>query len=201
MCFHSQQTVDAQTLKKRFNAKLKSENLVVQSSYYNGFEHPLTPIITNESPDFIQTFNWGLLPEWTKDINFRKNTLNARIESLREKPSFNQVLHQKCLILVDGFYEWKQIDSKTKEKYLISLEDDSPFAMAGIWSRWRNPQTAEILETYSMITTEAKGIMREIHNTKFRMPVVLKKEFEKDWLMGKTTAKLEWENLKATQLF
>ncbi len=200
MCFHSKQTADAQTLKNRFKAKLKSPDLMVQSDNYNGFEHPKTPVITNEDPGIIQTFHWGLLPPWARDTTMQKNTLNARIETIREKPAFQPVLHQKCLILLTGFYEWKHLDAKTKEKYVVGINDNEPFAVAGLWSRWRNPRTTELMETYTIITTEARGIMREIHNTKYRMPVILQKENEEAWLMGKSTAKLEWENIQGLKL-
>ena len=110
--------------------------------------------------------------------------MNAKIENLSEKASFKHCINQRCLILTNGFYEWKWLDEKGKEKqqYLISLPNDKPFAFAGIYSEWTNKNTGELLQTYAMITTEANPLMAEIHNTKKRMPVILTPQNENDWL-------------------
>jgi putative SOS response-associated peptidase YedK len=201
MCFHTKQEKDAKTLENRFKAKVKNGESF-HSGIYNGFDHPKTPVILNSEPEIIQHLEWGLLPAWAKDIELQNSTLNAKIETLRERPSFNGVLHQKCLVLLDGFYEWKWHDEKgkVKEKFLLSMPNEEPFALAGLWSTWTNPQNGEIKNTYTIITTEAKGIMREIHNTKLRMPVILKKDTEMDWLMDKSSSKLEYLRLCATSL-
>ena len=88
--------------------------------------------------------------------------------------------------MADGFYEWQWLDSKgkKKQKYLLSITNEELFAYAGIWSEWLSTRTGEIIQSYSIITTEASGIMREIHNSKKRMPVILSRENEKDWLMN-----------------
>lgn len=200
MCFHSQQTADAQKLKNRFKAKVKESDQNLIQGIFNGFDHQRTPVILNVEPELIQCLEWGLMPQWAKDRKLQDSTLNAKIETLHEKPSFNKVLHNKCLVIVDGFFEWKWLDEKgnSKQKYLITMPDNEPFALAGLWSEWKD-ETGEILKTYTIITTEARGIMREIHNVKLRMPVVLKPEIENDWLLGKTTAKL-FTDLKAIQL-
>ncbi|MCF8430116.1 MAG: SOS response-associated peptidase [Bacteroidia bacterium] len=184
MCFHSKQGKDAQTLEKRFKAKLKSNDLVVTADRFNGFTFPKTPVITNKNKHEIQLFNWGLIPTWAKDESIRASTLNARIETISDLPSFKNNVNNRCLILIDGFYEWKWLDTKGKEKqqYLISLPNDEPFAFAGIYSEWTNKKTGELLKTYSIITTEANPFMAEIHNTKKRMPVILTPQNESDWL-------------------
>lgn len=197
MCFHSKQTTDAQKLKNRFLATVKESDSKLIQGVFNGFEHPRTPVILNQESELIQCLEWGLIPRWANGRDIQNQTLNAKIETLQEKASFKQVLHQKCLVLVDGFFEWKWLDEKGKEKqkYLITMPDDEPFALAGLWSEWQAP-SGDVVRSYTIITTEARGIMREIHNTKLRMPVVLKPEIEKDWLLGKTTAKL-YAELKA----
>ena len=184
MCFHSKQGKDAQTLEKRFKAKLKSNDLLVTADRFNGFTFPKTPVINNQNKQEIQLFNWGLIPSWAKDESFRASTLNARIETITELPSFKNHVKNRCLILVDGFYEWKWLDEKGKEKqqYLISLPNDEPFAFAGIYSEWTNKNTGELIQTYSIITTEANPLMAEIHNTKKRMPIILTPQNENDWL-------------------
>jgi putative SOS response-associated peptidase YedK len=100
MCFHSKQSKDAQTLEKRFKAKLKNTDLFVKSDTINGFTFPKTPVITNVNKHEIQLFNWGLIPSWAKDDKFRANTLNARIETITELPSFKNNVKNRCLIRV-----------------------------------------------------------------------------------------------------
>tara|TARA_R110001592_G_scaffold141264_2_gene362676 strand:- start:5087 stop:5512 length:426 start_codon:yes stop_codon:yes gene_type:complete len=106
--------------------------------------------------------NWGLIPDWANEDWKRNYTLNARIETLSEKSAFKQYTENRCIILVDGFYEW-QHKGKEKIKFDIGFNNQL-FAFAGLYSN----------DTYTIVTTEAKGIMREIHNTKLRMPFSLK---------------------------
>lgn len=191
MCYYSKQTTDAQTLENRFNL-LPIGDLPINSDRFNGFTNPLTPIITNTQKNNIQLYSWGLIPSWAKDESFRKNTLNARIESLEEKPSYRNYIKNRCLIVVDGFYEWKWLDPAGKDKlqYLITLPNEELFAFAGIYSSWTNKLNGEVINTYSMVTTEANELMAEIHNTKKRMPVILTKENEQDWLNPNVDYKL-----------
>lgn len=186
MCFHSKQTKSALELKNRFNAEFDDENNYVPNENINGFAFPATPIITSKAPNKIQMFNWGLLPNWTNDKTFRKNTLNAKFETINEKPSFKEYTSNRCLVLVDGFYEWQWLDEKgkQKQKYLIALPDDALFCIAGIWNNWIDKSTGEIINTYTVITTEANELMSKIHNSKKRMPLILTMENERNWLMG-----------------
>jgi putative SOS response-associated peptidase YedK len=183
MCFHSKQSADAKTLEKRFNAKFDTDEYTAQPRI-NGFTFPRTPVITNENSNIIQLYSWGLMPSWSKDQKLRANTLNARIETLTEKPSFKSYVKNRCLILADGFYEWKWLDEKgkTKQQYEITLQNNSPFAFAGIYNTWTDKSTGKILNTYTIVTTEANELMAEIHNTKKRMPVILTPANEKLWL-------------------
>lgn len=183
MCFHSQQSKDAQTLEKRFKAKFVDVNQY-NPSIYNGFSFPSTPVITNHKLHEIQLLNWGLIPSWAKDIEFRKNTLNAKIETIGEKPSFKNIQHQRCLVLVDAFFEWQWLDvlGKKKQKFCIEYPNHSPFALAGLWSSWKNPTNGSILNTYTILTTEANEQMSQIHNSKKRMPMILTPEEETIWL-------------------
>jgi len=183
MCYHTKQSKDIKPLEERFAATLTYHNFV-SSVRYNGFTHPETPIICNDKMDAIQLYSWGLIPFWAKDQSFRKNTLNAKIETITELPSFRNAVKNRCLILVDGFYEWKWLDPKGKEKqqYLITLSNDEPYAIGGIFSEWIDKQTGKIIKSYAMVTTEANELMAEIHNTKKRMPLILTPENEKLWL-------------------
>lgn len=187
MCFFSRLTLSVSELKSRFGAEPDPEDNFEPVEEYNGFTFPKTPVIANDKPGLIQLFNWGLMPSWAKDETFRKNTLNARFETLGEKPSFKPYMQNRCIVLANGFYEWQWLDpqGKKKQKYLITLENEEAFAFAGIWSKWANRDTGEILNTYSIITLPATGLMAEIHNSKLRMPFILKTENEKKWLGGK----------------
>jgi putative SOS response-associated peptidase YedK len=190
MCFHTKQKKDVTALENRFKARFEAPSDYVpdESEDYNGFTYPQTPVITQQAVDKIQLFHWGLLPDWTQDISFRKNTLNAKIETIHEKPSFRNYVQNRCLILVDGFYEWQWRDEKgkNKQKYLITTPDDGPFAFAGIWNAWTDRNTGTRLHTYSILTTEANALMSVIHNSKKRMPFVLRPEEEAAWLNGQT---------------
>ena len=106
----------------------------------NGFDFPKTPIITNENPEIIELYNWGLIPDWSKSEDIRALTLNAKIETIHEKPSFKNIVNQRCLVLANGFYEWQWRDSKGKNKvkYEIGIENDELFAFAGLYSHWIN---------------------------------------------------------------
>jgi putative SOS response-associated peptidase YedK len=184
MCFYSKLSKKAVELEKRFKASMSNPELFTGSEIINGFSFPLNPVITNEDPNTIKLFNWGLIPNWARDKEIRKNTLNARVETIQEKASFKNCINNRCLILADGFYEWQWQDElgKKKQKYLIHLPNNEAFAFAGIYSKWVDKETGELVNTYSMVTTEAKGLMLEIHNSKKRMPIILSASNEQNWL-------------------
>ncbi len=184
MCYNYAVKKAALELQKRFKAQYAE--IAIEPTVYNGFAFPKAPVIANTKPDTIQLFDWGLLPSWAKDMSFRKNTLNARIESIHEKPSFRNSANKRCLVLADAFYEWKWLDEKgkKKEKYEIRVPSGDTFAMGGIWSEYTDKETGEILHTFAILTMEANPLMAEIHNTKKRMPLILSPENEQRWLMG-----------------
>ena len=184
MCFHSKQTKLALEVENRFNAKVDIHSEFKTQSNINGFEFPKTPVIIDKQPNVITHMNWGLIPSWAKDEDIRKYTLNAKIETLEEKRSFRNSINKRCLVIADGFYEWQWLDAKGKSKikYEIGLSEEELFAFAGIYSEWINQHTGEIVNTYALLTTEANSFMADIHNSKKRMPVILKKEDEQSWL-------------------
>jgi putative SOS response-associated peptidase YedK len=186
MCFYSKLSKKAVELEKRFKAQMKEPELFQAHDIINGFSFPLMPVITKQNPESIQLFNWGLIPAWAKDKEIRKNTLNARFETINEKPSFKQVVENRCLVLADGFYEWQWLDElgKKKQKYLIHRPNNEAFAFAGIYSKWIDKLTGEYLNTFSIITTEASGLMLNIHNSKKRMPIILEEKDEQNWLLN-----------------
>lgn len=186
MCFHSKQTKKAIEVINRFNAQIDKPELFNETASYNAFTFPHTPVITNKHPHIIQEFYWGLIPKWSKDEDIRTYTLNARLETIKEKPSFKDNISNRCIIITNGFYEWQWQDKtgKKKKKYELSTTNNELFTFAGLYSEWLNKQTGEIRNTYTIVTTEAQGIMKEIHNSKYRMPITLTQEREQDWLNG-----------------
>ena len=184
MCFHSKQTKLALEVENRFNAKIDNIDVFKPHENINGFEYPLTPVIIDEKPEIITHYNWGLIPHWSKDDEIKKFTLNARIETVDEKPSFRNSVNKRCLVIANGFYEWQWLDSKGKNKikYEIGIGNDDLFAFAGLYSQWINNNTGEIKDTYTIVTTQANALMSEIHNIKKRMPIILMPEDEKNWL-------------------
>jgi putative SOS response-associated peptidase YedK len=202
MCYYTKQAIAAEILEAQFKANFVEKASYKPNDQFNGFAFPQTPVITNQDGNTIQLFNWGLLPFWAKDSSFRKNTLNAKIETLSEKPSFRSSLDQRCLVLVDGFYEWKWLDDKgkTKQKYLITMPDAQPFALAGLWSVWTNKISGEVINTYTIVTTQANELMSEIHNTKKRMPMVLTAEEEQIWLANYEVSPIREVDLKASEM-
>ena len=123
--------------------------------------------------------HWGLVPHWAKDRKIGYRMINARSETVRQKPSFrNAFKRRRCLVPVSGFYEWKKTgDHKTP--YFISMKDAEAFAFAGLWERWREHEEAEPLDSVTICTTEANKFMADIHQ---RMPVILKPGDYDDWL-------------------
>ena len=166
-------------LPKRFNATFAFAEIEFHTGEINGFSHPQLPVITDINPLQIQAMEWGLLPSWAQDKSFQKNTLNCKIETAAEKPSFRNSVHQRCLVLVSGFYEWKHITVNgklIKQKYFITARNQEFFSLAGLYNLWNG------LGTFTILTTQANELMATIHNTKKRMPVVLKQEEEALWL-------------------
>jgi len=123
---------------------------------------------------------WGLVPSWAKDVGIGARMINARAESVADKPAFRQALaRRRCLIPADGFYEWPKRGAGPKRPYLIAMKDGSPFAFAGLWERWHRPPDGEPVETCTIVTTTANDLLRPIHD---RMPVILAAEDHHAWL-------------------
>ena len=123
---------------------------------------------------------WGLIPSWSKDPSIANKLINARGETIAEKPSFRGGFkYKRCLILTDGFYEWKVVQGeKTKTPYFIHMKDKKPFAFAGLWDEWQSSDGGA-LRTCTIITTEPNELMSTLHN---RMPVILDSADYSQWL-------------------
>jgi putative SOS response-associated peptidase YedK len=185
MCYYSEQSEPLLKVEKRFMAKVDKPDLFLQSDYIVGFEFLNVPVILDTSPEIISTnYHWGLVPSWSRDIDFRKNTLNARIETIDEKPSFRNITSNRCLVIASAFFEWHWNDEKgkSKVKYRVSSSESELFAFAGIYDTWKDPATKENYHSFSIATTAANKQMEFIHNHKKRMPIMLKKGDEMAWL-------------------
>jgi putative SOS response-associated peptidase YedK len=185
MCYYTEQSEPLLKVEKRFRAKVDKPNLFLQSDYIVGFSFLNVPVILDTSPAIISTnYHWGLVPSWSKDIDFRKNTLNARIETINEKPSFRNSTSNRCLVIATAFFEWHWNDEKgkSKDKYKISSTESELFAFAGIYDTWINPTTDTQYNSFSIVTTAANKQMEFIHNHKKRMPIMLKNGDEMAWM-------------------
>ncbi|HKI06328.1 MAG TPA: SOS response-associated peptidase [Thermoanaerobaculia bacterium] len=130
-------------------------------------------------PRRLDLLKWGLIPYWAKEASIGNRMINARAESVAEKPAYKWSFKKKrCLIAADGFYEWKK-EGKLKQPYLIHRQDGKPFAFAGLWSSWKNPAQEKPVETFTILTTDANDLMRPLHD---RMPVILDPENFDLWL-------------------
>jgi putative SOS response-associated peptidase YedK len=143
---------------------------------------PTQPILAIPNDDKLTAdfFTWGLIPMWAKDPEIGNRLINARGETLAEKPSFRgSYRHKRCLILADGFYEWKTFGSrKIKTPYYIHMQDHAPFAFAGLWDHWESPDGSSI-KSCTIITTTPNELMASIHD---RMPVILHPREYARWL-------------------
>ncbi|MBU1821044.1 MAG: SOS response-associated peptidase [Bacteroidetes bacterium] len=161
---------------------------IVRSS---GFDHPAWPILTAAEPDTFTLGQWGLVPGWVRNdaqaIKIRTSTLNARAETLSEKPSFKNasIRKQRCVVPSTGFFEWQTIGKK-KYPYFIRLKDSELLSMAGLYEEWVSEHSGRIM-TFTIVTVPANPLMEKIHNTKKRMPALLVSEGVKHWLDVSTT--------------
>jgi putative SOS response-associated peptidase YedK len=155
--------------------QFQTENLLDLQPSYNVAPSQTIPIIRNEQGHRLFALaRWGLIPSWAKDIKIGYNTINARADTVAEKPSFRSAFqHRRCLIPADGYFEWQEIaGSKTKQPWYISLKNQEPMAFAGLWERWQGSDSSEI-ESCTIIVTSGNELMQPIHD---RMPVILPPE-------------------------
>jgi putative SOS response-associated peptidase YedK len=199
MCYDIKASLEAQLSKaKRRGDKHAMEEIQRKLIPYtdlpihhaSGFSHPKLLIYPDRSPDFPEIATWGLVPHWVKDKDqlkkFWNNTLNARGETIFEKPSFREAAkNNRCIIYVDGFYEHHHYKGKTYP-FFIHHKSGGPLALAGLWSEWLDEETGELLNTFSIVTTEGNSLLAKIHNNPKlkgpRMPLILPDELEDKWL-------------------
>ena len=177
MCFTINIHLTRKAIEERFRVDTSALYDFSFSYFYRAFNNPFVPVIAMEDPGRVELMQWGLVPSWTGEREqaelIRKGTYNARAETLHEKPSFKQPLVSgRCLVIARGFFEWQLVNG-AKIPWYISLASAKPFVFAGLYDSWRDPESGEVLRTFSIITTRANALMEQIHNTKKRMPVIL----------------------------
>jgi putative SOS response-associated peptidase YedK len=177
MCGRFTLTIDPAELMEHFHLNAADEPVVPR---YNVAPTQNVAVVLNESPERLSVVQWGLIPSWAKDPAIGAQMINARAETLAEKPAFRAAFKKRrCLVLADGFYEWrKEADGKTKTPMYARLKTGKPFAMAGLWEVWKTP-AGGARRSCTIITTEPNELMSTIHN---RMPVILPRDLEADWL-------------------
>ena len=184
MCYSNSSTSTNIQLAERYK-RIVPDNCPDQPIFCaSGFAFPTWRVITKEPT--IEVMTWGLIPNWFRGEDastIASKTLNAKIESLEEKVSFRHLLKRNhCIIPSTGFFEWKHTDVH-KIPYFISPNNESVFSMAGLQDHWID-STGQVHHTFTIITCPANEVMREIHNTKERMPLLLLPEQEVAWLNG-----------------
>jgi putative SOS response-associated peptidase YedK len=187
MCGRFSIFADPSRLAERFEVSLPAEGLRPR---YNAAPTQALPVILNEGDRVIQLLRWGLVPFWAKDPSIGSQMINARAETLAEKPAFRNALKKRrCLVLADGFYEWSRstpevVDRSGKKTpngkipMRITLASGEPFAFAGLWENWDTPD-GDVLRTFTIVTTSPNELLEPIHN---RMPVILRPDHEPLWM-------------------
>ncbi|WP_339287750.1 SOS response-associated peptidase [Paenibacillus sp. FSL E2-0201] len=177
MCGRYTITVTMEELMVRYFAN--DSTIIHYAPKYNAAPMQQIPAVINTgSSNKLGELRWGLVPSWAKDDKIGSKMINARAESLLEKPSFKRLVSsRRCIIPSDGFYEWK-VQGSSKQPMRIVMRDGGIFSMAGLYDIWMDPEGNK-LSTCTIITTTPNDLMAEIHN---RMPVILKPEDETEWL-------------------
>jgi putative SOS response-associated peptidase YedK len=185
MCGRFTLTADPETLQQIFALGNSSQTslaaLAEHHARYNiAPSQPVAAITASlEEGRRFEYFQWGLIPSWAKDAKIGYKMINARAETLAEKPSFRTALkRRRCLILADGFYEWQRAGGAKIPMY-IQLKTGEPFAFAGLYEFWKPPESEELIKSCTLITTTPNSLMEKIHD---RMPVILQPQVYADWL-------------------
>jgi putative SOS response-associated peptidase YedK len=176
MCGRFTLTVDPDQLQQQFG--LKQPPPAALAPRFNIAPSQAVAVVANNAERVLELFQWGLIPSWAKDPKIGNKLINARAETLAEKPSFRSALkRRRCLVVADGFYEWKK-EGSAKTPMYIQLKDGRPFAFAGLWEVWQPPAGSPV-KTCTIITTEPNALLAGIHN---RMPAILPPEGYDTWL-------------------
>ncbi len=180
MCGRSSLTKSEKELEARFKATFYSEDLEKYNPLpnYNVAPTQIMPVITNKDPQHFLPLRWGLIPFWAKDIRIGSQMINARIESVLEKSAFKYAMEKRrCLVPMDGYYEWKK-NGRKKVPYRIITTDQDIFSVAGLWETWKSPE-GQLIQSYTLLTQPPSESIADIHD---RMPAILRRDQEAHWL-------------------
>ncbi len=178
MCGRYSLTTPADTLAKYFRLKKVPS---IPPRFNIAPSQPIATIRLLNSDPTVVLVRWGLIPSWAKDPGIGNKMINARAETVAEKPAFREALaRSRCLVPADGYYEWQREGrmGQRKQPFYIRLRDGRPFAFAGLWERWVGPD-GKAVETCAILTTEPNAALKEIHD---RMPVILAEAEYDQWL-------------------
>jgi putative SOS response-associated peptidase YedK len=178
MCGRYHHSIDDEVVEKTFKIKIQEGGY---KPNYNAAPSQTLPLVASNNSEILQAFRWGLIPSWSKDETIGFKMINARVETIQEKPSFKSLVNKnRCAVIADGYYEWQKLDAKTKQPMRICMNDKSPFAFAGLWTEWKNPE-GKLIPTFTIITTDAHKEIAHIHD---RMPVMMNPEIINAWLLN-----------------
>jgi len=182
MCGRYSFAVVDELIEQRFGVRVRT---AIYKARYNCAPGQDLAVISNENPGELAFYRWGLIPFWAKEKSIGYKMINAKSETINEKPSYkNAFRNKRCLVPADSFFEWKK--DAQKDPYRIMMKDEQPFAMAGIWDRWTTSD-GEIIHSFSIITTSPNELMSGIHD---RMPVILHPGDEQRWLSALAESEL-----------
>lgn len=175
MCGRFVADIPADELKKIFNL-IESQQLEPR---FNVAPTQLSAVVRNLGEhNRLDLLKWGLVPGWSKDPSFGSRLINARSETVTEKPAFRHAIkYRRCIVPTSGFYEWEQTGKK-KQPYYIQMADQTPMCLAGLWESWKAPD-GNFLETFTILTTAANKLVAPLHD---RMPVILQPDTFNLWL-------------------
>jgi putative SOS response-associated peptidase YedK len=176
MCGRFTLSTELEQIEQRFSFRMTERAF---APHYNiAPSQPVLSVMNDGKENRAGFLRWGLIPPWAKDEAVGNRMINARAETLAEKPSFKRALQKRrCLVIADGFYEWKAAGKK-KTPMFIALKSRRPFGFAGLWETWKSPR-GEVIHSCTIITTTPNTLMESIHN---RMPVILPRAAEALWL-------------------
>lgn len=175
MCGRFSFSPDEIIIEERFDIEIEEG---LYTPRYNCAPSQNLAVISSASPEKLSLYRWGLIPFWAKDKSIGNRMINARAESILEKASFKMPFKkQRCLVLCDGFFEWKKMGND-KKPFRIVLKENKLFSMAGIWDTWKEKH-GDPVYSFAVITTDPNSMMASIHN---RMPVILPSHAEDEWL-------------------
>ncbi len=145
--------------------------------------HTIAVVLEADGERIVSSLKWGLIPSWAKDASIGSRMINARAETLAEKPSFkNAFKSRRCIIPASGFYEWQKQAKGAKQPFYFYLKDKDVYGFAGLYEEWLDKESGELVETCTIITTEANKVLEPVHD---RMPVILTPKSYDEWLDAK----------------